>query len=93
MFLTAAHCDEGVSRIAVTFETSYVFPTGATYWGTWHADPKLLTEAQGDPHDVAVVVLDNAGRDNAGALPRGPALSADCPATSGSRRWATEPSR
>ena len=39
VFLTAAHCDEGVSRVAVTFDSSYVYPTGTTYWGTWYADP------------------------------------------------------
>jgi len=30
VFLTAAHCDEGVSRVAVTFDSSYVYPTGTT---------------------------------------------------------------
>src|SRR5215213_6164319 len=59
VFLTAAHCDEGVSRVAVTFDTSYVSSTGTTYWGTWHADPSY-SQAQGDPHDIAVVVLDEA---------------------------------
>jgi hypothetical protein len=59
VFLTAAHCDEGVSRVAVTFDTSYVFPTGTTYWGTWHADPNY-NQAQSDPQDVAVVVFDKA---------------------------------
>src|SRR3954453_674345 len=57
VFLTAAHCDEGVSRVAVTFDTSYSYPKGTTYWGTWHADP-AYTKAQGDPYDIAVVVLD-----------------------------------
>jgi secreted trypsin-like serine protease len=57
VFLTAAHCDEGVSRVAVTFDTSYVVPTGTIHWGTWHADPNYR-KAQGDPHDIAVVVLD-----------------------------------
>jgi hypothetical protein len=57
VFLTAAHCDEGVSRVAVTFDTSYTAATGTTYWGTWHADP-AYRKAQSDPHDVAVVVLD-----------------------------------
>jgi hypothetical protein len=57
VFLTAAHCDEGVSRVAVTFDTSYSAPKGTTYWGTWHADP-AYSQAQGDPHDLAVVVLD-----------------------------------
>jgi hypothetical protein len=31
VFLTAEHCDEGVSRVAVTFDSNYVFPTGKTY--------------------------------------------------------------
>jgi Trypsin len=57
VFLTAAHCDEGVSRIAVTFDSTYVASTGATHWGTWHADPEF-NQAQSDPHDVAVVVFD-----------------------------------
>ncbi len=59
IFLTAAHCDQGVSRVAVTFDSSYVAPTGTTHWGTWRADP-AFTQAQGDPHDLAVVVLDKA---------------------------------
>ena len=45
--------------MAVTFDSSYVYPTGTTYWGTWHADPGF-NNAQGDPHDTAVVVLDKA---------------------------------
>jgi V8-like Glu-specific endopeptidase len=59
IFLTAAHCDEGVSRVAVTFDTSYAYPGGTTYWGTWHADPSY-DQKQSDPHDMAVVVLDKA---------------------------------
>ena len=39
VFLTAAHCDQDVSRVAVTFDSSYNPSTGTTYWGTWHADP------------------------------------------------------
>jgi hypothetical protein len=61
IFLTAAHCDQGVSRVAVTFDSSYVAPTGTTYWGTWRADP-AFTHAQSDSHDLAVVVLDKAVR-------------------------------
>ena len=57
VFLTAAHCDLGVSRVAVTFDTAYDPATGTIYWGTWHADPGY-TQAQNDPHDIAVVVLD-----------------------------------
>jgi hypothetical protein len=56
VFLTAAHCDQGVSRVAVTFDSNYVAP-GTTYWGTWHADPNY-NKAQSDPQDLAVVVLD-----------------------------------
>ena len=57
VFHTAAHCDQGVSRVAVTFDSSYNAASGTTYWGTWHADPGY-NKAQSDPHDVAVVVLD-----------------------------------
>jgi V8-like Glu-specific endopeptidase len=57
VFLTAAHCDEGVSHVAVTFDSSYSFPKGTTFWGTWTADP-AYSQAQSDPHDLAVVVLD-----------------------------------
>ena len=59
VFLTAEHCDEGVSRVAVTFDSSYDAATGTTYWGTWHGDP-AYNQAQGDPHDIAVIVLDEA---------------------------------
>jgi secreted trypsin-like serine protease len=58
VFLTAAHCDQDVTRVAVTFDTNYVAATGTEYWGTWHADPGF-SSAQGDPHDIAVVVLDD----------------------------------
>jgi hypothetical protein len=57
VFLTAAHCDQGVARVAVTFDSSYDAATGTAYWGTWHADPGY-NQAQSDPKDVAVVVLD-----------------------------------
>jgi V8-like Glu-specific endopeptidase len=80
VFLTAAHCDEGVSRVAVTFDSSYSASTGTTYWGTWHADPDY-NQAQSDPHDIAVVVLDKQVRgiaparlpaaDSLGGLPAG----------------------
>jgi len=56
VFLTAAHCDLGVNRVAVTFDSSYTAP-GTTHLGTWHADPNY-TQAQNDPHDIAVVILD-----------------------------------
>jgi len=75
VFLTAAHCDEGVSRVAVTFDSSYVYPTGTTHWGTWHADP-AYDQKQSDPHDIAVVVLDQAVRGITPArLPKAGSLS------------------
>jgi len=58
VFLTAAHCDLGVDRVEVTFETDFHRATGVTYWGDWHADPQF-NKAAGHPHDIAVVVLDN----------------------------------
>ena len=57
VFLTAAHCDLEVDRVAVTFDSVYDPATGTEYWGTWHADP-AYTQAQSDPHDIAVVVFD-----------------------------------
>src|SRR5438477_6363004 len=57
VFLTAAHCNEGVSRVAVTFDSSYIASTGTVYWGTWHSDPGY-NHTQSDPQDLAVVVLD-----------------------------------
>jgi V8-like Glu-specific endopeptidase len=59
VFLTAAHCYEGVSRVEVTFDSVYERSTGKTYWGTFYADP-AYTQSQSDPHDIAVVVLDQA---------------------------------
>jgi hypothetical protein len=59
VFLTAEHCDFGVDRMAVTFASSYVPGTSEVHWGTWHGDP-LYRGAQSDPHDLAVVVLDDA---------------------------------
>ena len=81
VFLTAAHCDQGVSRVAVTFDSSYNPATGKTYWGTWRADPKFRG-AQSDPHDIAVVVLDKAVRGIAPArLPAAGSLDKLDPAT------------
>jgi hypothetical protein len=57
VFLTAAHCDWDLPRLAVTFDSVYDADTGQEYWGTWHADPRY-TGAQSDPHDIAVVVFD-----------------------------------
>jgi V8-like Glu-specific endopeptidase len=56
VFLTAAHCDIGSSRVTVTFDAAYQ-DGDKTFTGTWYADP-LYGHAQSDPHDLAVVVFD-----------------------------------
>jgi len=56
VFLTAAHCDEGTTRVTVTFDPDYM-AGDKTYTGTWYADP-LYNWKQSDPHDIAVVVFD-----------------------------------
>ena len=56
VFLTAAHCDIGSSRVYVTFDS--VFSSSSKLLaGTFYPDP-LYTFSQDDPHDIAVVVLD-----------------------------------
>ena len=57
VFLTAAHCDWDVERIAVTFASDYDAATDEEHWGTWHADPGF-SQRQSDPRDIAVVVFD-----------------------------------
>jgi V8-like Glu-specific endopeptidase len=58
VFLTAAHCGEDGEHVTVSFDTAYV-DGDKTYAGTFNADP-LYNQAQNDPHDIAVVVLDDA---------------------------------
>jgi len=75
VFLTAEHCDEGVSRVEVAFASSFVRGQSTTYWGTWHGD-SAYNGSQSDPHDIAVVVLDKAVRGIAPArLPAANSLS------------------
>jgi V8-like Glu-specific endopeptidase len=57
VFLTAEHCDEGLSQVRVSFASQYVDGKSTTYTGTWHGNP-LYNQSQNDPHDVAVVVFD-----------------------------------
>jgi secreted trypsin-like serine protease len=56
VFLTAAHCDIGSSRVTVTFDAAYQ-DGDKTFTGNWYADP-LYSHVQSDPHDLAVVVFD-----------------------------------
>ena len=74
VFLTAAHCEWDTDRLAVTFASTYVPGESKVYWGTWHADP-LYSGAQGDPHDIAVVVFDKAVNITPAQLPRAGSLS------------------
>ena len=74
VFLTAAHCEWDTDRLAVTFESTYVPGKSKVYWGTWHADP-LYSGAQGDPHDIAVVVFDKAVNITPAQLPRAGSLA------------------
>jgi len=56
VFLTAAHCDLGEARVMVTFAPDFD-GNAKLLSGTYYADP-LYNRAQNDPHDIAVVVLD-----------------------------------
>ena len=58
VFLTAAHCNLGSARVFVTFD-AYFSTSSKLLAGTYYADP-LYNQAQNDPHDIAVVVLDSA---------------------------------
>jgi hypothetical protein len=58
LFVTAAHCADVSDRVKITFDTAYV-AGDQVYAGTFHGDP-LFNQAQSDPHDLAVVVLDKA---------------------------------
>ena len=60
VFLTAAHCGEDGEQVAVTFDTAYE-EGDRLYTGTFEADP-LYNQSQSDPHDIAVVVLDQPVR-------------------------------
>jgi V8-like Glu-specific endopeptidase len=58
VFLTAAHCADVSDRVLVTFDPAYR-AGDKVYSGTFHGDP-LYNQAQSDPHDIAVVVLEHA---------------------------------
>lgn len=56
VFLTAAHCNPGVERVAVTFE-SKVTNAAVMYTGRYIANPGY-NQAQNDTKDIAVIVFD-----------------------------------
>ncbi len=75
VFLTAEHCDEGLARVAVTFDSNYVYPSGTVHWGTWYGDPNY-NHTESNPEDIAVVVLDKPIKSIAPArLPRANSLA------------------
>ena len=66
VFLTAAHCVEGLDEVGVgrhdvyvTFDPAWDPAKSQVRRGTYYADP-LYGQAQDDPHDIAVIVLDRA---------------------------------
>lgn len=56
VMLTAAHCNPGVARVNVTFE-SQVQNAAVMYSGRYIAHPAYQA-SQNDPHDIAVIVFD-----------------------------------
>ena len=56
VFLTAAHCDLGTSRVFVSFDPA-ITGDSKLLAGTFHANPEY-NGSQDDPLDLAVVVLD-----------------------------------
>lgn len=55
VMLTAAHCNPGVAQVKVTFEAS-VQNAAVMYVGRYIAHPGY-SQAQSDPHDIAVIVF------------------------------------
>jgi len=69
VFLTAAHCGRTGKSVSVTFASNYQ-AGDTTYAGTFKRD-RLYNQRSNDPHDIAVVLLDEAVRGIAPArLPR-----------------------
>jgi hypothetical protein len=58
VMLTAAHCNPGVEQVKVTFE-SQVQNAALMYMGHYIANPDYR-KSQDDPHDIAVIVFDQA---------------------------------
>jgi V8-like Glu-specific endopeptidase len=76
VFLTAAHCYQGLDRVQVTFDEHYTGGGGGGLLGTFHSDPAFNPNAGNVEDDVAVVVLDKAVRNlTPAALPRLNALA------------------
>ena len=92
VFLTAAHCDLGLSRVEVTFASTFDRATSTTYRGTWHANSNY-NQTQSDPQDIAVVVLDKAPKDITSARCLRPPRSTRSTVRPSSRRSDTAPSR
>jgi secreted trypsin-like serine protease len=66
VFLTAAHCGEGMDQygvgphdVYVTLDEHWNADTSTTLRGTYYSDPLYGTD-EAHPHDIAVIVLDHA---------------------------------
>jgi secreted trypsin-like serine protease len=77
VFLTAAHCTafleaEGIQQVSVTFAPTYdedaTSPAGL-FTGTYVTHPLFGAGGQSDPHDIAVVLLDQAPPATPATLP------------------------
>ncbi|MEK6376038.1 MAG: trypsin-like serine protease [Acidobacteriota bacterium] len=73
VFLTAAHCDIGRARVFVTFDSAFSSKSKLLA-GTFYGDP-LYNQAQSDPHDIAVIVLDSPVKTPPVRLPAAGSLS------------------
>ncbi len=57
VFLTASHCDLHTSTVYITFDEQFVEEQSLLYEGTFYPHPEFRSR-QNDPHDIAVVILD-----------------------------------
>jgi hypothetical protein len=83
IFLTAAHCDVRpelpADQVWVSFDDTYVPGTSTVYHGTYVSDPEFTwfkgPNGHSDPHDIAVIHLDEAPGLTPAALPTADLLS------------------
>lgn len=57
VFLTAAHCNIGISTVYVTFDEQFIAENSTLYPGILYTNP-LFSKRQNDPHDIAVVIFE-----------------------------------
>src|SRR4051794_6891002 len=80
VFLTAGHCTDALSQVGVAADDAHITldpswdpsAPGTTYRGTYYTDPEFGFSGQGgssNPHDLGVVVLDQAVQVRPAQLP------------------------